>query len=208
MSESADIALAPAAPSPHTTQVLLARIRDGDDAAREELLRRVLPRFERWARGRLPQPARGAVETADLVQMTLVSALRGIERFESRHPGAFFAYLRQILLNAMRKTIGSEAPRAGACAVDDIADELAEPGSAVERAIGRDNLIAYEQALAALPPAHQSLVVMRFELGMSFVEIAAELGESADGVRIKLNRALARMVTLLETGDDARAPHR
>jgi DNA-directed RNA polymerase specialized sigma24 family protein len=34
---------------------------------------------------------------------------------------------------------------------------------------------------------------MRFEFGMSFVEIAEELGESSDGVRMKLNRALARM---------------
>jgi DNA-directed RNA polymerase specialized sigma24 family protein len=36
-------------------------------------------------------------------------------------------------------------------------------------------------------------VLMRFEFGMSFVEIAEELGESSDGVRMKLNRAIARM---------------
>lgn len=34
---------------------------------------------------------------------------------------------------------------------------------------------------------------MRFEFGMSFVEIADELGESHDGVRMKINRAIARM---------------
>ena len=187
----------------HTTQVLLQRIRDGDDAAREALLRRVLPLFERWARGRLPEHARGAVETADLVQMTLISALRGVDRFESAHPGAFFAYLRAILLNAVRKTIGREVIPGGRIAVEDAEGELVEGGSTLEALVGRENLIAYEQALHALSPVHQSLVVMRFELGMSFPEIAAELGESVDGVRVKLNRALKKMVTTLDDGDEA-----
>ncbi|HVJ61106.1 MAG TPA: hypothetical protein VM555_00115, partial [Tahibacter sp.] len=62
------------APS-HTTQLLLQRIRDGDDAAREDLLRRVMPLFERWAHGRLPASARGAIDTADLVQVSVMRAL-------------------------------------------------------------------------------------------------------------------------------------
>lgn len=185
----------------HTTQALLQRIRDGDDAAREQLLRRVMPLFERWARGRLPDRARGAVETADLVQMTLISALRGVDRFQSDHPGAFFAYLRAILLNALRKTIRHEAMPGSRCAPEDVEEELAEAGSPLETLVGRENLIAYEQALRALSPVHQSLVVMRFELGMSFPEIAEELGESVDGVRVKLNRALKKMVATLDDGD-------
>ena len=75
--------------------------------------------------------------------------------------------------------------------------ELADQGSALERIVGRDNLLAYEQALAGLSPPHQALVVMRFEFGMSFVEIAAELGETPDGVRIKLNRVLKKMVAAM-----------
>ena len=39
---------------------------------------------------------------------------------------------------------------------------------------------------------------MRFEFGMSFPEIAAELGQSADGVRMKLNRALKQMALMLD----------
>jgi RNA polymerase sigma-70 factor (ECF subfamily) len=187
-----------AAPIPsHTTQLLLQRIRGGDDAAREELLRRVMPLFERWAHGRLPGSARGAVDTGDLVQVSVMRALARVEQFESAHPGAFFAYLRQILLNAVRRTIADEAVPGYAVALDDVHGELVDHGSSLERIVGRDNLIAYEQALAALPPAHQSLVVMRFEFGMSFVEIAAELSETPDGVRIKLNRALKKMVAAM-----------
>jgi RNA polymerase sigma-70 factor (ECF subfamily) len=188
---------------PHTTQLLLQRIRDGDAAAREELLRRVMPLFERWAHGRLPAAARGAVDTADLVQVSVMRALARVEHFESAHPGAFFAYLRQILLNAVRRTIADEALPGRAVALDDVAGELVDHGSTLERIVGRDNLLAYEQALAALPPAHQSLVVMRFEFGMSFVEIAQELSETPDGVRIKLNRALKKMVAAMAGPENA-----
>lgn len=183
--------------APHTTQLLLQRIRDGDGAAREELLRRVMPLLERWAHGRLPGSARGAVDTADLVQVSVINALRRVEQFESAHPGAFFAYLRQILLNAVRRTIADEAKPGIAVALDDVQAELVDHGSTLERIVGRDNLLAYEQALSTLPPAHQSLVVMRFEFGMSFVEIADELSETPDGVRIKLNRVLKKMVAAM-----------
>ena len=49
--------------------------------------------------------------------------------------------------------------------------------------------------------AHRGLVAMRFEFGMSFVEIAGELGETPDGVRVKLNRVLKKMIVTLD------APH-
>ena len=192
------------APPSHTTQLLLQRIRDGDGAAREELLRRVMPLLERWAHGRLPGPARGAVDTADLVQVAVINALRRVDQFESAHPGAFFAYLRQILLNALRRTIAEEALPGVAVALDDVQGELVDHGSTLERIVGRDNLLAYEQALATLPPPHQALVVMRFEFGMSFVEIAEELSETPDGVRIKLNRAIKKMVAAM--ADSGGAP--
>lgn len=191
-----------ATPAPHTTQLLLARIHDGDSAAREELVRRVLPLFQRWAHGRLPARARGAVDTADLVQVSLLRALGRLDQFESAHPGAFFAYLRQILLNTLRRTIGDEARPGTAVELEDVEHELVDQGSALERIVGRDNLLAYEQALATLPPEHQAIVVMRFEFGMSFVEIAAELGETPDGVRIKLNRVLKKMVAAMGGGGD------
>jgi len=203
MSEVVDAGRGVDDPAPHTTQLLLQRIRSGDDAAREELLKRVLPLFERWARGRLPGSARGALETADLVQIAVIRALGRVDHFESAHPGAFFAYLRQILLNAVRKTIGEEAMPGRVVAVEDVEDELVDHGSALEQIVGRENLIAYEQALAGLAPEHQALIVMRFEFGMSFVEIAAELGETPDGVRVKLNRALKKMIVTLDGGDES-----
>ena len=56
-----------------------------------------------------------------------------------------------------------------------------------------DDWLAWEQSLAALSPEQRSLVLMRFEFGMSFLEMARELGQSPDGVRMKVNRVIARM---------------
>lgn len=201
MNDVSPDAIAAATPPVHTTQLLLSRIHDGDSAARDELVRRVLPLFQRWAHGRLPASARGAADTADLVQVSLLRALGRLDEFESAHPGAFFAYLRQILINTVRRTLGTEARAGIAVSVEDAQNELIDQGSALERIVGRDNLLAYEQALAGLPPEHQALVVMRFEFGMSFVEIGAELGETPDGVRIKLSRVLKKMVTAIGGGD-------
>lgn len=201
MNDASPDAIADSTPPVHTTQLLLARIHDGDSAAREELVRRVLPMLQRWAHGRLPPGARGAADTADLVQVSLMRALGRLDEFESAHPGAFFAYLRQILINTVRRTLGNEARAGIAISVEDAQNELVDQGSALERIVGRDNLLAYEQALAGLPSQHQALVVMRFEFGMSFVEMGNELGETPDGVRIKLSRVLKKMVTAIGGGD-------
>src|SRR5262245_9691190 len=88
-----------------STQELLGRIRGGDAAARERLIARYLPALQKWAHGRLPARARNLTLTDDLVQESLIRALSHLEGFEPRRPGAFLAYLRQILLNQVRDEI-------------------------------------------------------------------------------------------------------
>lgn len=183
----------------HTTAWLLGRVRDGDAGARAALLARVEPLLRRWAHGRLPPRLREAQDTGDLVQATLLRALARLDRFESAHPGALYGYLRTTLLNAMRDALRALPPdeRADAALLEELP---ALPESALESALGRDGALAYEQVLRDLDPAQRELVVMRFEFGLSFPEIAAELGETPDGVRMKVNRALRRMATLLQEG--------
>src|SRR5215208_3378585 len=85
-----------------STVELLARVRNGDRDALDALFSRCLPPLRRWARGRLPAAARGALDTQDLVQDTILNSLRRLDQFESRHEGALQAYLRQAVLNRIR----------------------------------------------------------------------------------------------------------
>lgn len=174
----------------HTTAWLLDRARAGDRLARQQLVQRVEPLLRRFARGRIPQLLRHREDTADLVQLTWLKVLNKLDGIDAGEPGAFFAYLRAVLINALRESLRREAAAPVAAG-----GELADKAEAVVPAARVDitDWLAYEQALARLVPEHRGLVLMRFEFGMSFAEIAAETGETSDGVRMKLNRAIARM---------------
>jgi RNA polymerase sigma-70 factor (ECF subfamily) len=179
-------------PHPHpleSTATLLDRLRGGDEHARERLLERYLPILQRWVHGRLPRGARGMADTADLVQVTCYRALNRLEAFENRHEGAFFAYLRQIVLNAIREEIRRAARRPS---VPDPADEpLDRAPSVVEQAIGHEMLECYERALLGLREEQREAVVLRLECGMSYPEIAEAMGRSsANAVRMLVVRAL------------------
>src|SRR5262245_42501955 len=91
--------------SPETTVELLELAKGGDPQALDRLLERCVPALRRWAHGRLPANARGMNDTADIVQDTIMSAMRRLEAFESRHQGALQAYLRQAVMNRIRDII-------------------------------------------------------------------------------------------------------
>lgn len=176
-----------------STTRLLDRLHGGDEAARDELIARYLPVLKRWGHGRLPPAGRDYTDTDDLVQLTFVRALKNIESFQAEGgTGAFFAYLRKILINAVRDELRRQASRGEPIRTDP--DELPEPRSVVEDAIGRETLERYESALERLPENQQAAVILRVEFGMSFPEIAAELEyNSANAARMTVSRALTRV---------------
>lgn len=187
-------------PDPESTAILLQRIRAGDASARERLMARYLPVLRRWASGRLPARSRGFADTDDLVQITMVRVLRQLERFEPQREGAFLAYLRTILMNAMRDEIARAATRG----VQEVpGEDLMAPGpSPLESALGRDLLDRYEAAFARLGAEQQEAVFMRIEMGLDYDAIAEAMGRpTANAARMQVARALARLAELMEAPD-------
>jgi RNA polymerase sigma-70 factor (ECF subfamily) len=182
-----------------TTVELLDRIRRGDRDALDRLFERCLPALRRWARGRLPAAARGALDTQDLVQETILNSLRHLNQFQSRHEGALQAYLRQAVLNRIRDEARRLTRRPAAAELTD-----SQPGhsaSPLEIAIGREGVERYEKALQKLRPADREAIVGRLELQYDYKELAVVLGKSnANAARVAVTRALAR---LMEQFDDA-----
>lgn len=175
-----------------TTSVLLDRARAGDDSAAEDLLARYLPVLNRWAHGRLGPGERGLVDTVDLVQMTLIKAVRNLQGFHSHEKGAFFAYLRRILLNTIRDEVRKAVRRPRGPAIEDhVPDDTPSP---LEIVLGRERLRLYEDALARLPEPQQELLILRLEFGQTHAEVAAALGlPSADAARMKIARAILKL---------------
>lgn len=184
-------ALAPQ-PSLESTAELLTRVRHGDSLARERLVSRFLPIFKRWAHGRLPPGARDLAETDDLVQITLVRALDHVERFEPRRPGAFLAYLRQILMNQVRDEIRRAAHRPRREEISD--DHPSATPTPLESVLSGERLEAYELALGTLPDRTREAVVLRLEFGLGYQEVAEAIeSPSANAARMLIARALVQM---------------
>src|SRR5678809_280868 len=98
--------------SDEPTIELVISARAGDRMALEALLERCLPPVKRWAHGRLPAHARGALDTGDLVQEAAIHVLRRLDKFEPRHVGAMQAYLRTSVVNRVRGEIRRVGRRA------------------------------------------------------------------------------------------------
>ena len=182
-----------------TTLELLARVRQGDRDALDRLIARCLPPLRRWARGRLPSAARGVLDTQDLVQDTILSSLRHLDHFESRHEGALQAYLRQAVLNRIRDEARRFGRRPTATELTD--SQPSDAASPLDIAIGREGVERYEAALQRLRPADREAIIGRLELQHDYQELATILGKpNANAARVAVTRALAR---LMEQFDEA-----
>jgi RNA polymerase sigma factor (sigma-70 family) len=184
-----------------STAVLLERARSGDHDARERLFARFLPILTRWAHRRLPIRARGLADTDDLVQITLIRALNRISAFEPRREGAFLAYLRTILLNAVREQMRRSLrlpPH------EELEEDSGRPEpSEFERWIGREKLELYERGLANLPEDQREAVLLRIEFGYTHRQIADALGKpSANAARMMVARALLVLARAIDDGPE------
>ena len=96
---------------PVATVELVQKAKGGDQEAMDALFARYEVRLRRWAHGRLPAAARGALDTQDLVQDTLTRVFKRLHSFEPRHPGAFRDYVWTTLWNAVRDIARSSKRR-------------------------------------------------------------------------------------------------
>jgi len=192
-------------PIDETSFDLLQRVRRGDSQALDRLLHRYTPALRRWARGRLPRWARDVSDTQDLVQDTLIQAMKHLEGFRYEGPGALQAYLRQALMNRIRDELRRAQRRPIATGLDvDIPERAASP---LEQAIGHEALDAYEAALSELRAEDREAIIARLELGQSYEEVAAILGKpTANAARVAVQRAVVRLAEKMGPAHRLSAP--
>jgi RNA polymerase sigma-70 factor, ECF subfamily len=179
------------------TEELLSRVRGGDRAALDELFGRYLPPLQRWASGRLPRSVRDIADTQDIVQETLLSSLRRLDRFQPHRDGALYAYLREAVINRIRDQFRRARRRPEATPLAD--DHAGDDASPLELAIGREMLDRYEAALQRLRTDEREAVIARVELGCSYDEVAEALGKpSRDAARMAVVRALIKLAAEMD----------
>jgi RNA polymerase sigma factor (sigma-70 family) len=183
--------------SDEPTVELVIKARAGNQEAVEALLQRCLPKLKRWAHGRLPSAARGALDTNDLVQETALHAIKRLDQFEPRHVGAMQAYLRQSVINRIcdevRKVGRHPAP------VELPEDLPSDAASPLEMAIKSEAYERYRDALLKLSPRDRELIVERVELQWTLLQIADQAGMgSPDAARMAVSRALKRLAAVMK----------
>ncbi len=168
-------------------------------------LTRHQPALLLWATCQLPGWVRGKLDPADLVQQTLLEALRMPEKFDGRPDHEVLAYLRRALANNL-----IDAARKFARSRDDLSpDALAESSIRLEKWIAADQTSPSEradrnerfarlaEALSGLPDAQRIAVEMRYLMGMKVTEIARQLGKSEGAVSVMLHRAVTALRDVL-----------
>ncbi len=160
---------------------LVDLVRDGYDAAFEEIVRRYRRQLDRFAAAIVGGHSEDV--TQDAFSKALL-ALRGSEAEVELRP-----WLYRIVRNAALNDLRDRAPAT---------DELLEDGvpggrSAAAEVVAREELADLMQRLRALPEPQRAAIVMRELEGLSHEEIAAALGVTGGAARQVIFRARAAL---------------
>lgn len=175
---------------------LVQRIKAGDVSALNRLILRYLPRLRRWTRRRLPTWARDLAETEDLVQDTLLNAVRNLPQFEMRHDLSLQAYMKRAARNRLNDEIKRASRHLAPQALD---TELPGEQPSPERAaISREDLWRCRVAIARLRPKDRRLILLALAGERKSERLGSKTGQSPEAARVALSRALARLADEME----------
>jgi RNA polymerase sigma-70 factor, ECF subfamily len=175
---------------------LLARAQGGDVAAFEELSSRYADRLFMLLLRLLGD--RGEAE--DAAQEVMLRAWQGITRFQGR--SSYFTWLYRIAVNEASRALEKKARRPAGVSIG--AHELQLPASGTgdpsRQAENSELRLNLSKALAELPPALRTAIVLRDAEGLSTREAADIAGVSQAAFKSRLHQARLRVRAAL--GDE------
>lgn len=191
------------------TQELVALAKDGDSAAANQLCALYTDRVRWMVRLRMGRELRGQLESMDLVQETLVRAVGGLDGFTYKSEGDFVRWLAKIAENELRGNLRKlraekrdvrrevrfdnyRSTAGGSFVRPPEPIRNTTPSVVTSR---REDLARLEQALDALRPEYREAIVLAKIEGLSYDQIGARLGKSADAARMLATRAMVALTT-------------
>ena len=178
-----------------TDEEVVARVKRGETALYEILMRRHNQRLYRAARAILKDD----VEAEDVMQDAYVRAFQNLHQFEGRAP--FAAWLLRIAVN---EALGRRRGRERNTSLEqgnengEISMSIVETGPDPEQNATRAELgQMLEEAVLSLPEAYRTVVMLRDVEELNTEETAAVLDLSEENVKIRLYRGHAMMREML-----------
>lgn len=191
-------------------QVLVERVQAGDRLAFD----RLVAKYQRKLNRLLSRYVRDHAEVEDVAQETFIKAYRALPSF--RGESAFYTWLYRIGINTAKNHLVAKSRRAPT-STDFDADEaeafddadLLHDINTPERVLQSKQIgQTVNAAMAALPEELRNAIILREIEGLSYEEIAAEMGCPIGTVRSRIFRAreavAEKLRPLLDTAPDRR----
>ncbi len=194
----------------HKTRHLVVLAKDGDKSALNQLYTVYAERVRRILRLRMGKELRPKLDSMDLVQDALLSALGGIGDFTYKNEGDFLRWLSRIAQNALRdnldklhaakRDIRKEVRRVdfnpttgGGFVAAAVPIEAMTPSMIMSK---KEDLDKLEKAIDELKPEYREVIVLTKIEELSYREIGIRLGKSPDAVRMMMPSAMAELTTV------------
>ncbi|MEZ5964662.1 MAG: sigma-70 family RNA polymerase sigma factor [Planctomycetota bacterium] len=182
-------------------QQLIARVRAGEAGAAGELLGLHLSSLLAYVRLKAGRLVRSKESMSDVVQSVCREVLADLPRFRYQGTAQFrhwlFTHALHKIQNKNRhyRAVRRAAEREVDLEADDreLEQAYATLCTPSRHAVGREDLVAFERAFAALPDEYREAVLLRRVVGMDYPAIAAQLGKSEGAVRNLVYRGIARL---------------
>jgi RNA polymerase sigma-70 factor (ECF subfamily) len=194
------------------TQHLVALAKDGDESALSQLCTVYGSRVLWLVRLRMGKELRSKLESMDLVQDVLVSALKDLGNFTYRNEGDFVRWLARIAENRLRDNLDKlhadkrdirkevrlnsyrfTLEESFAAALEPI--DATTPSAIISK---REEFDKLAKAIDTLKPEYREVIVLTKIEGLSYKEIGDRLGRSADAARMLFSRAMAALTGAFE----------
>ena len=188
-------------------QTLEASVSAGDHRAVEHIIGKYGSRLRRMIGARLDPRLARRVDPSDVVQETLIEAVRRLPRYLRDRPLPLYPWLRKVAaerladladrhVHAQRRSIQREIWSLGVSdeSVVQLARHLADSGTSPSRHVVREeSRERIRTALQRLADGDREILLMRFVEQLSTKDIAAVLGISPEAVGMRRLRALKRL---------------
>lgn len=188
---------------------LLSKVALRDEVAREQLLALYRPFLRVVAMRQLPHIVRQRLDASDIVQQTLIDAVRGLPDFRGQTEPEFTAWMmrlleRNLLLSVRNNTLGKRDVRLEQRWTDaDGSAQLAwtllaaDGSSPLSSVFHGEAALHLAIALDKLPADQRTAVEMRYIGQQSLQTIATEMERSVGSVAGLIRRGIANLQDLL-----------
>jgi RNA polymerase sigma-70 factor, ECF subfamily len=167
-----------------TTAHLLGRIKDGDEAALNDLFERYFGRLLVVVRLRVGPTLRTELESVDVVRNAFLASLKSLDDFTYPSEGSFFHSICSLTEKRIRDV------------VEDARTTIAMPATQTQMA---DDVMLLEAAIDKLTDEQrEAILLVRYE-GMSLSEAAEVMSSSAENVKMLVAHAMLALGRSLGT---------